>query len=81
MDAGRGDQRDGAWVYVAGALVLAICCGGPLLLATFLAGGFGAVLLSQGEVLVGTVVLAAAVALVAVWIWRHRRAILSRRGR
>jgi hypothetical protein len=47
--------------------LIAVCCGGPLLLALIAATGVGAVLLSQGAALLALAVLAGAGA-AALWL-------------
>lgn len=47
--------------------LLAICCGGPLLIAALAATGLGAVLVSQGAAILGLAVLAA-VAVAVLWL-------------
>ncbi len=63
---------------VIGGLV-AICCGGPLLIAALAATGLGAVLVGQGAALLGLAVLAA-VAAALLWLRRMGRIGVTRGG-
>ncbi len=76
--------RNTVLVYAGGALALAICCGGPLLIAAVVASGFGGWLLSQGAVALGGLALAGGVlvgALVAIRVLRTYRALARTRER
>lgn len=72
-DRGRKDVR----VYVGGALALAICCGGPLLVGAVIATGLGGWLVSDGAVLAGSVVLAAGAVVAALL---GRKVLRTHRG-
>ena len=63
---------------LAGGLI-AICCGAPLLLGVIAATGFGALLLSQGAVLLALAVLAGAAA-AALWLRANGRIRLTSGG-
>lgn len=60
---------------VVGILAVALCCGGPLLVASLLAGGFGVALLGQGALVLGLVGVVGGVVLALTYALRRRRGV------
>ncbi len=65
------NSRSAGGAPLIGALVLAVCCGAPLILAAIATTGIGAALAALGWPLLGIVIMLAGVSGTA-WRWRRR---------
>jgi len=65
------DKRQSPPVLALGPLVLAICCGGPLLVAALAAAGLGTGLLATGWPVAGAALIAVGLLGFAFWRRRH----------